>query len=231
MHRPAVPPALLLFVALSGCASRPTASTGDGNARAATPGSSDRPAYPAEPQKPTRPPLPPRQAKIVESARKQIGDAYVADYVAIRYPNGDAPARTGACTDVVVRSLRAIGIDLQRLVHEDMKRNFSLYPKRWGLRRPDTNIDHRRVPNLVVFFKRFGKTLPAGVTGSALATWKPGDIVMWILDNGRDHCGVITETTGPSGLPTVVHNLGSCAEEDCLTAWRIVGHYRYPKDL
>jgi hypothetical protein len=166
---------------------------------------------------------------VVEAARKQIGDAYVADYVTIAYPNGDVPKGQGACTDVLVRSFRAIGIDLQRLVHEDMKKHFALYPKRWGLRRPDKNIDHRRVPNLVVFFKRFGKTLPTETTGKALATWQPGDIVVWKLDNGLDHCGIVTERIGESGLPTVVHNLGPCLEEDCLSAWRITGHYRYGK--
>jgi uncharacterized protein len=165
----------------------------------------------------------------VGSARRQIGTAYVADYVSIPYPNGDVPAGTGACTDVVVRAFRAFGADLQRLVHEDMRANFGLYPKRWGLRRPDRNIDHRRVPNLVVYFRRHGTALPTATTGAARATWQPGDVVTWTLDNGRDHCGIVTDATGPSGLPTVVHNLGRCAEEDCLTAWRIVGHYRYPR--
>ncbi|GAB4466423.1 MAG: hypothetical protein OHK0029_37730 [Armatimonadaceae bacterium] len=169
------------------------------------------------------------QAKVVEAARAQIGDAYVADYVAISYPNGDVPAGQGACTDVVVRSFRAVGLDLQRLVHEDMKRNFRLYPKRWGLRRPDPNIDHRRVPNLVTFFRRYGETLPTVATAKTASLWKPGDIVVWELPNGRDHCGIVTERIGASGLPTVVHNLGPCTEEDCLTAWRITGHYRYPK--
>jgi uncharacterized protein len=175
---------------------------------------------------PTAPGVLSRAEKIVASARSQIGDAYVADYVNIDYPNGDVPKGTGACTDVVVRAYRAIGVDFQKLVHQDMKKNFSLYPKRWGLRRTDTNIDHRRVPNLVTYWKRFGTSLPTGTTGKSGATWKPGDIVVWKLDNGLDHCGILTEAKGPTGLPTVIHNLGQCAEENCLTTWRIVGHYR-----
>lgn len=167
--------------------------------------------------------------KIVGSARGQVGDMYVADYVAIPYPNGDVPKGQGACTDVVVRALRAAGYDLQRLVHEDMRRSFRVYPKKWGLSRPDRNIDHRRVPNLVTYFKRYGMTLTTATTGTQLAVWQPGDIVMWMLPNGRDHCGIVSDRKNGAGLPLAIHNLGRCAEEDCLTAWKITGHFRFPR--
>ncbi len=162
--------------------------------------------------------------RVVQAARKQIGDVYRADYVSIAYPNGDVPRGTGACTDVVVRALRAINVDLQRLVHDDMRANFGAYPRRWGLRSTDKNIDHRRVPNLQMFWKRKGAKL-AGVA------FAPGDIVTWELPNGRDHCGIVTDAKGPSGNLAVVHNLGRCMEEDCLRVWKITGHYRFPKDL
>ena len=162
--------------------------------------------------------------RVVQAARAQIGDVYRADYVAIKYPNGDVPRGTGACTDVVVRALRAANVDLQRLVHEDMRANFRAYPKRWGLRGTDKNIDHRRVPNLQTFWRRQGAT----VTG---VNFRTGDIVTWMLPNGRDHCGVVTDTKGASGNLTVVHNLGRCVEEDCLREWKITGHYRFPRNL
>jgi uncharacterized protein len=167
--------------------------------------------------------------RIVKAARAQIGDAYVADYVAIPYPNGDVPKGQGACTDVVVRALRAAGYDLQQLVHEDMRRAFAVYPKKWGLRRPDKNIDHRRVPNQQTFFKRHGVVLTTAVNAKTLSEWQPGDIVTWILPNGRDHCGIVSDRKNRDEIPLAIHNLGRCAEEDCLTVWRITGHYRYPR--
>jgi uncharacterized protein len=167
--------------------------------------------------------LDPQTTKIIAAARAQIGDRYVADYVSIKYPNGDVPKGQGACTDVVIRSLRAVGVDLQKLVHEDMASNFSIYPKRWGLNRTDKSIDHRRIPNLLVFWERKKAVLPP-------SNWQPGDIVLWKLPgSGLDHCGVLTETKGQSGNYTVVHNLGGCAEQDVLTQFKIVGHIRYPK--
>jgi uncharacterized protein len=164
-----------------------------------------------------------RTAKIIAAARAQIGDRYVADYVSLAYPGGDVPKGQGACTDVLIRALRSVGVDLQKQVHEDMVTHFSLYPKRWGLRKPDKNIDHRRIPNLLVFWKRRGAVLP-------LKDWQPGDIVLWRLPgSGLDHCGVLTEAKGPSGNYTVVHNLGGCAEQDALTQFTIVGHVRYKR--
>jgi uncharacterized protein YijF (DUF1287 family) len=180
----------------------------------------------------------PRQAetaaqKIVRGARDEVrrGVTYDAEYRDIRYPGGDVDKGRGACTDVVIRSLRTAGYDLQKLIHEDMKKSFRAYPKKYGLRGPDSNIDHRRVPNQQVFFSRFGKTLSLQTAGGAAASWRPGDIVTWKLTGGvLDHCGIVTDKIGSTGLPTVVHNLSTTAEEDCLTRWKITGHFRFPKD-
>ncbi len=171
--------------------------------------------------------------KIVNGAKMQVirGVRYDASYASIPYPNGDVPAGQGACTDVIIRALRNAGFDLQKLIHEDMKRNFSLYPKKWGLRAPDRNIDHRRVPNQIVFMKRFGKELSIETNGDTAESWKPGDLVYWDLTgNNLTHCGVISNERGDSGLPLVIHNIGPVAsQEDCLTRWKIIGHFRYPK--
>ncbi len=169
--------------------------------------------------------------KIVASAKEQArkGAVYAPGYFAIPYPNGDLPADKGVCTDVVIRALRKAGYDLQKLIHEDMKRNFNKYPNNWGLKRPDSNIDHRRVPNQMRFFERHGLSLTLKVTEDTLERWQPGDIVYWKLDSGLDHCGVLTDTRNGSGEPLVVHNLGRCVEEDCLTKWKITGHFRFPK--
>ncbi len=194
------------------------------------------PAFPAAPSlmpraaasvKPAA--LTPRQARIVAGAKKQIGDIYDASYCTMSYPNGDPPAGRGACTDVVVRSLRADGVDLQALVHADMTRHWDHYPHRWGLSRPDPNIDHRRVPDLAIFFRNHGKTLPDAVTPQTLPTWQPGDVVCWKLPGGLDHTGIVSDTRNGRGIPLVIHNLGRCEEQDVLTAWPIAGHYRYPK--
>ena len=179
----------------------------------------------------TRPPtvpLTPLQARVMAGARAQIGNAYDASYCSLSYPNGDPPAGQGACTDVVVRSLRAGGYDLQSLVHEDMTRHWNEYPHRWGLPGPDPNIDHRRVPNLAVFFRRHGQVLPPSVTPKTLPTWQPGDVVAWRLPGGYDHCGIVSDQRDTAGVPLVIHNLGRVAEQDVLTQWAIVGHFRYP---
>lgn len=172
--------------------------------------------------------------KIVAGARAQMGTLYDPAYCVLPYPNGDVPRGAdgiprGVCTDVVVRALRAAGHDLQRLIHQDMKRNFRLYPRKWGLRRPDRNIDHRRVPNQMTFFGRRGQTLTREVSPRTRAQWRPGDIVCWKFDNGLDHTGIVSDKTNARGWPLVIHNLSVCAEEDALTAWRITGHFRYPK--
>ena len=150
---------------------------------------------------------------------------YDPSYVSIPYPMGDVPANTGVCTDVVIRSLRALGIDLQQLVHEDMKRNFRKYPKIWGLRRPDPNIDHRRVPNLETYMTRRGFALP--VTSDATA-FRPGDIVTWRLADNRPHMGIVTSQKSPDGVPLIAHNIGWGPRiEDMLFDLKIHGHFRW----
>jgi uncharacterized protein len=184
---------------------------------------------PSEPRGPSQ--LISRADKIVARAREEVlrSVTYDAEYRTISYPGGDVPAEKGACTDVVIRAFRAVGYDLQRLIHEDMRRNFSRYPQSYGLKRPDHNIDHRRVPNQMTFLRRHGKVLATGTTGAAAVSWKPGDIVYWKLDSGLDHCGIISDRKGAGGLPLVIHNLSAAAEEDRLATWRITGHFRYPK--
>lgn len=151
---------------------------------------------------------------------------YDPAYTSLRYPNGDVPMDRGVCTDVVIRALRASGVDLQKNVHEDMRQNFRAYPSKWGLKRPDPNIDHRRVPNLQTYFRRRGKSLPVTQKGS---DYLPGDIVSWKLPNGLDHIGVVSDATvAGQNRHAVVHNIGRGAEqEDILFAWKITGHYRY----
>lgn len=161
--------------------------------------------------------------RIARAARAQVGDVYDPAYAVLTYPGGDVARGRGACTDVVIRALRAgAGVDLQRLVHEDMRRNWGQYPRKWGLARPDKNIDHRRVPNLDRFFRRHGAVLTN-------APWRAGDLVRWELPSGLDHIGVVSDkTNAATGAPFVIHNLAVCAEEDCLTRWKITGHYRFP---
>ena len=167
--------------------------------------------------------------RIVAGARKQLVSPamYTPGYFRIPYPNGDLPPGEGVCTDVVVRSLRNAGFDLQELIHEDMRRHFMSYPRREE--HPDSNIDHRRVPNLIHFFGKYGTKLPNAVNPTALHAWKPGDIVFWKLPSGLDHCGVISDRKSPQGTPLVIHNISQTAEEDVLCTWHIVGHYRYPR--
>jgi uncharacterized protein YijF (DUF1287 family) len=169
--------------------------------------------------------------RIVNGAKAEVirGVQYDSGYVSIRYPNGDVPADRGACTEVIIRGLRNAGYDLQQLMHEDMKRDFSAYPKLWGLSAPDSNIDHRRVPNHLVFMRRHGLELPRSTAGRDAATWQPGDLVYWRLPSGQTHCGVISNDRSEGGLPLVIHNIGPVAsQQDCLTAWEIIGHSRYP---
>ncbi len=153
---------------------------------------------------------------------------YDPAYRTIRYPGGDVPAGRGVCTDVVVRAYRKLGIDLQKEVHEDMRAHFSLYPKTWGLKTTDRNIDHRRVPNLMVFFARKGQALPPSRDAEDYA---PGDIVCWNLGGAVTHIGIVVAQRSADGLrPMVVHNIGrGQVMEDCLFDYRIIGHYRYRK--
>ncbi len=167
-------------------------------------------------------------AKIVAGARAQLKHPadYTGEYFSIPYPGGDVPADKGACVDVVIRALRSAGYDLQQLIHEDMSRHLSNYPRHGAT--TDTNIDHRRVPNQRRFFERNGLSLTTRTDGDFAKEWRPGDIVTWKLDSGLDHTGVLSDAVGSRGLPQVIHNLSRTAEEDVLTAWKITGHYRFP---
>jgi len=151
---------------------------------------------------------------------------YDAAYVRIPYPNGDVAPDRGVCSDEVVRAYRLMGIDLQRLVHEDMRQAFRAYPRRWGLSRPDPNIDHRRVPNLATFFARHGTVLPVSSRGR---DYKAGDVVTFALSDGRPHIGIVTERMSADGeRPLVMHNIGFGPQiEDMLFSLTITGRYRY----
>lgn len=154
--------------------------------------------------------------------------AYTPDYISIKYPNGDVPATTGVCSDVVIRAYRKLGIDLQKEVHEDMKANFSKYPTKWGLKKTDTNIDHRRVPNLEVFFTRKGEKLPVSENAN---DYKVGEMVTWMIGDKLPHIGIITHKKSADGKrPLIVHNVGGGQVlEDCLFNYTIVGHFKYMK--
>ncbi len=153
---------------------------------------------------------------------------YDPSYFQLGYPNGDVPPDKGVCTDVVIRAYRKLGIDLQKEVHEDIKSNFSKYPKNWGLSRPDKNIDHRRVPNLMVFFTRKGISKPILSTPN---DFLPGDIVCWNLGGAITHIGIVVKKKSADGQRyLIVHNIGNGQViEDCLFKFKIIGHYRYEK--
>ena len=187
--------------------------------RAAAPAAAHHPAV-----------LSPVQRRILDGAKARAakGARYSAAYARIAYPGGDVDDSVGACTDVVVRSLRNAVMDLQQLVHEDMQKRFEDYPKRWGLTRPDPNIDHRRCPNLIHFFEKYAQALPRHATPATRADWQPGDIVFWKLPGGLQHCGIVSDTLNGDGIPFVVHNIDTCREEDVLEKWEITAHFRYP---
>jgi Uncharacterized protein conserved in bacteria len=165
--------------------------------------------------------------------RTQHSIRYDGSYLSIDYPNGDVPADIGVCTDVVIRSYRALGVDLQVLVHEDMKAHFEAYPSKriWGLTKTDRNIDHRRVPNLQTFFKRHGESLPMS---QSAVDYLPGDLVTWMLPGNLPHIGIVIDRFNEnSDQPMVVHNIGAGPQsEDILFTYPITGHYRYqPSDI
>ncbi|WP_084813639.1 DUF1287 domain-containing protein [Desulfogranum japonicum] len=162
----------------------------------------------------------------LERTRHQV--TYDGSYRSISYPGGDVPSHTGVCTDVVVRSYRAMGIDLQKLVHVDMQKHFTLYPSQriWGLHKPDSNIDHRRVPNLQVFFSRHGEQLT--ITDNP-SDFQPGDLVTWHLPGNLPHIGIVSDQYDPATKnPLIVHNIGMGPKlDDMLFIYPITGHYRY----
>ena len=169
-------------------------------------------------------------ACLVFAARTQVGITlrYDSSYARLSYPNGDVPLDRGVCSDVVIRAYRQAGVDLQVLVHEDMLRAWHAYPRIWRQPRTDTNIDHRRVPNLAAFFTRHGQVLPPA---RDLASFHPGDIVTWQLPSGVPHIGIVSDRRSASGTPLVIHNIGAgAAEEDALFAFKLTGHYRYVPD-
>jgi uncharacterized protein YijF (DUF1287 family) len=180
--------------------------------------------------KPLPPAAPHELKQLIDGALQQVGitKGYDPSYVSIAYPGGDVAIETGVCSDVLVRAFRKAGVDLQRLVHEDMVRAWAAYPRNWGNTGPDTNIDHRRVKNLMTFFERQGKSV--GITKQN-DDYLPADIVSWDLGNGVDHIGIVSNSfLVAGGSPLIVHNIGSGTKiEDVLFAWRITGHYRYFK--
>jgi uncharacterized protein YijF (DUF1287 family) len=165
---------------------------------------------------------------LVEAAKERLEHRVIYDgaYRRIDYPNGDVDPGRGVCTDVIIRAYRALGTDLQQLVHEDMASNFALYPKHWGLSRPDPNIDHRRVPNLETFFQRHGTVLPITQDPN---DYQPGDLVTWRLNhNGLPHIGIVSDIKADSGRHKIVHNIGWGPKlDDMLFAHKIVGHFRF----
>lgn len=173
------------------------------------------------------------QEKLSNAAISIIDETvrYDPSYIGIKYPNGDVPKNKGVCTDVVIRAYRKLGIDLQKEVHEDLKANFSLYPnlKKWGLKKPDTNIDHRRVPNLEVFFTRKGKKLEVSNNPN---DYKTGEIVTWMINGKLPHIGIVTHKKSADGKrPLLVHNVGGGQVlEDCLFSYEIVGHYLFKSE-
>jgi uncharacterized protein len=164
---------------------------------------------------------------LVAAARQQIGVTTLYDpaYRKLAYPKGDVPADRGVCTDVLVRALRvARSLDLQAVVHEDMQAHWALYPKRWGNRKPDTNIDHRRVPNLMTWFERQGWKR---AVSELAASYLPGDFVVWDLGGGLLHVGIVSDRKSLFRTPLVVHNIGrGASEDDILFKYRVIALYR-----
>jgi len=171
------------------------------------------------------------QESIVTAAKERLNHFVIYDgsYQSIDYPNGDVDKNKGVCTDVVIRSYRALGIDLQQLVHEDMVKNFNLYPQIWGLNKPDSNIDHRRVPNLEKFFQRNGTSL---IISKNPNSYLPGDLVTWRLSNNLPHIGIVSniQSEKDPNRYKIIHNIGWGPKlDDMLFDYNIVGHFRYPK--
>lgn len=159
-------------------------------------------------------------------ARIPLGEIYDPSYYSIPYPGGDVPNDRGVCTDVVIRAYRKLGIDFQKIIHEDMASNFSAYPKLWNMRSTDKNIDHRRVPNIETFLRRKGAALSNSAQG---ADYRAGDLVTWRLPGGQPHIGIVSDRYAPSSeRPLILHNIGAgTVEDDILFRYSIHGHFRY----
>jgi uncharacterized protein YijF (DUF1287 family) len=166
---------------------------------------------------------------LVTAARSQVGVTlyYNPAYEKLAYPGGDIPLERGVCTDVVVRAYRKLGLDLQELVHQDMKKSWDKYPhvQKWQLKKPDTNIDHRRVPNLATYFARHGVTV---APSKEARDYLPGDVVTWRLPGNATHIGIVGDKHSGAGVPLMIHNIGAGAqEEDMLFKYNVTGHYRW----
>jgi len=214
-----------LALSVWGCGAR-TAAPGQGAGRAAAQQAPEARREAARPKPSSGSEFLDRLSEAaVERTTREV--RYDPTYFVIPYPNGDVPEEVGVCTDEVIRSYQKLGVDLQREVHEDMAKNFAAYPKKWGLKKPDTNIDHRRVPNLMVFFERQGASV--AVTRNA-RDYRPGDVVSWDLGGGLTHIGLVVAVPSdadPERL-LIVHNIGAGPKmEDVLFSWTVTGHYRY----
>lgn len=164
--------------------------------------------------------------RLPAAARCQIGvtTTYDPEYVQLTYPGGDVPQDRGVCTDVVIRALRQLGLDLQKAVHEDMAAHFSAYPKNWGLTRPDKNIDHRRVPNLQTYFTRRGWSIPISRNPQ---DYLPGDLVTCLVAGKLPHICIVSDRKAADGTPLIIHNIGAgTQEEEGLFFYPLTGHYR-----
>jgi uncharacterized protein len=185
---------------------------------------SDRELAEAQQVKPGATPLERVLAHAIEQTTRTF--SYDPAYVKLDYPNGDVPIDRGVCADVIVRAFRRGGVDLQKEVHEDLSKNFAKYPQKWGAKRPDRNIDHRRVPNLMTWFERQGKDLSLSQKAKEFL---PGDVVAWELADGRFHIGIVSQIkVKATNRYAIVHNIGLGARlEDVLFEWQVIGHYRY----
>jgi uncharacterized protein len=172
--------------------------------------------------------VPEEARKLIAAGKGQIGVTKIYDpaYVVLAYPGGDVAEDRGVCTDVVVRAFRAVGLDLQKLVHEDMAKHFAKYPRTWGLKGTDRNIDHRRVPNLMKYFERRGKSVAVSKDAAA---YRPGDLVTCIVPPNRPHIMIVSDVPSAAdpARMQIIHNIGSGAQlEDRLFEFEITGHYR-----
>jgi len=159
-------------------------------------------------------------------ARTLVHVTYNGSYMTIPYPGGDVPDNIGVCTDLVIRTYRKLGFDFQRAVHDDMMQHFDKYPQLWNLQRPDSNIDHRRVPNLQTWLTRHGCSLPFSESPD---DFLPGDLVTWMLPGHLPHIGIVSDSLSPDNKRLlVIHNIGDGpAIEDVLFAYPLTGHYRF----